>query len=505
MRRINTPDGNWQPGDPSTGIKGTIVTRDYMQSQQEELAAVPESVGIKLDPNDNQQLLKAIRKIFSDGIAGGIQTGGRINGVNSPNLLFNGSAEFGSTSWFSGNSSGIDTNGLVLKPAPGSYGEGTFWALDRDLDGKVGYFVDYSDFVGLADGITISLQAELFAGGLTGGAFYIDAEFYDDATPPKIIGQSQQLKAIPGAGWTYLTASSAVPRGTRKLRIRKVLDGNPKGTRGQIACRRIKLEAGAASSLYSTEADILRVALLDSPALAGKPTAPTPDATDSSTRIATTAFFQGQLGAYAQKQWVQSYAVSKAGDTMTGDLSIKRSDDSAKGVLLKRPDGTSQFWLHCTKDYFSLGVFKADGNWRESVFTVRESDLFTTFIGGVSVSGLTSVNDLNWGNAGARTAFDGNIWGARWSTDGKGSPNWLGEWVQALVNARADWNTVNGKANAGARVQWDSGVAEWGIMDIGINIGAHTIDIPAPWVMMGMRKEANNTRCYLRGVVLRNQ
>lgn len=505
MQRINTPDGKWYPGDPSQGIKGTIVTRDFMQSVQEELAAVPESVGMKLDANDSKQLLKGIRKIFADGIASGIQTGGRVNGVNSPNLLFNGSAEFGSVSWFSGNSSGIDTNGLILKPAIGSYGEGTFWALDRDLDGKVGYFVDYSDFVGIGDGVTISLQAELFAGGLTGGAFYIDAEFYDDAPTPKILGQSQQLKATPGAGWTYLTASSAVPRGTRKLRIRKVLDGNPKGTRGQIACRRIKPEVGAASSLYSTEVDLPRVALLDSPALAGKPTAPTPDATDSSTRIATTAFFQGQLGAYAQKQWVQTYAVSKAGDTMTGDLSIKRKDDSAKGVLLKRPDDTPQFWIHGAKDYISLAVMNADGSWRENVFTIRESDFFTTFKGGVSVGSLTSTNDLNWGSAGARTAFDGNIWGARWSTDGKGSPNWLAEWVQTLVNGRVDWNSMNGKANAGSRVQWDSGVAEWGIMDIGIGIGAHTIDIPAPWVMMGMRKEANNTRCYLRGVVLRNQ
>ncbi|MEX3612857.1 MAG: hypothetical protein VB141_02405, partial [Burkholderia gladioli] len=249
-------DGNWQPGDPSIGIKGTIVTRDYMQSQQEELAAVPESVGIKLDPNDNQQLLKGIRKIYADGIAGGIQTGGRINGVNSPNLLFNGSAEFGSVGWYAGNSSGIDTNGLILKPITGTYGEGTYWALDRDLDGKVGYFVDYSDFVVLSDGITISLQAELFAVGLTRGAFYIDAEFYDDASPPKILGQSQQLKATLGVGWTYLSASFAVPRGTRKLRIRKVLDGNPEGTRGIIACRRIKLEGGSASALYSQEASI---------------------------------------------------------------------------------------------------------------------------------------------------------------------------------------------------------------------------------------------------------
>ncbi|WP_185734201.1 hypothetical protein [Burkholderia stagnalis] len=66
MQRINTPDGNWHAGDPSQGIKGTVVTMPYMQAVQEELAAIPESVGIKLDPNDNGQLVKGIKKIVSD-------------------------------------------------------------------------------------------------------------------------------------------------------------------------------------------------------------------------------------------------------------------------------------------------------------------------------------------------------------------------------------------------------------------------------------------------------
>ena len=56
MQRINTPDGNWHAGDPSQGIKGTVVTQPYMQTVQEELAAVPESVGMKLDPTDTDAL-----------------------------------------------------------------------------------------------------------------------------------------------------------------------------------------------------------------------------------------------------------------------------------------------------------------------------------------------------------------------------------------------------------------------------------------------------------------
>lgn len=64
MQRINTPDGQFHAGDPSSGVLGTIVTRDYMQSLQEEIAGAVESVGLVLDPNDNGQLVKAIKAIM---------------------------------------------------------------------------------------------------------------------------------------------------------------------------------------------------------------------------------------------------------------------------------------------------------------------------------------------------------------------------------------------------------------------------------------------------------
>ncbi|WP_156438380.1 glycine-rich domain-containing protein [Burkholderia sp. BDU5] len=65
MQRINTPDGNWQAGDPSQGIKGTVVTRPFMQAVQEELAAIPEAIGLVLDPNNNTQVLAALRLLFA--------------------------------------------------------------------------------------------------------------------------------------------------------------------------------------------------------------------------------------------------------------------------------------------------------------------------------------------------------------------------------------------------------------------------------------------------------
>ncbi|WP_082758098.1 hypothetical protein [Burkholderia sp. MSMB1498] len=509
MQRINTPDGNWYPGDPSQGIKGTVVTRHFMQTVQEELAAVPESVGMKLDPNDNKQLLKGIRKIYTDSIAGGIQTGGRVNGVNSPNLLFNGSAEFGSASWFSGNSSNIDTNGLVLKPAIGSYGEGTFWALDRDLDGKVVYFVDYSDFVGLGDGVTISLQAELFAGGLTGGSFYIDAEFYDDASPPKILGQSLQLKAPPDAGWTYLSASSAVPRGTRKLRIRKVLDGNPKGTRGLIACRRIKLEGGSASSLYSTEVDFQRVALLDSPALTGAPTAPTPDAKDNSTRLATTAFVQALSGTYATQQWVQGFAV-KSGDGVPYMLTTNNERNAAWLSINGQNHG--KLWTDMSFDPDSklntsggtvggrLALSKQGWQADFQLRNWREGQDVSTYFRARDGGGLEIINNaynfVTWSVDDYGTMFmrgqqmlntDGNLWCA-----------YRGSWMSGILDDL--YNRDNGKANAGATCQpYD--FAEFG--PLRQSTGTTTVDAPDTWFVKGIRTDNWNGDAAPRTLFLR--
>ncbi|MDR5790271.1 hypothetical protein P9281_27375 [Caballeronia sp. LP003] len=62
----------------------------------------------------------------------------------------------------------------------------------------------------------------------------------------------------------------------------------------------------------------------------------------------------------------------------------------------------------------------------------------------------------------------------------------------------------SGKAGAGARVQWDSGINEWGPIN-----GPTTLDMGAPWVMEGWRTNSNGNWVsgaqWIRGVVLRNQ
>ncbi|MDN7936442.1 hypothetical protein QZM52_34755 [Burkholderia metallica] len=183
-----------------------------------------------------------------------------------------------------------------------------------------------------------------------------------------------------------------------------------------------------------------------------------------------------QLVAYVTQQWVQGYAVSIAAPRLQDRPWIGRDGWQADLALQNRRPGQN----------------------------------VTTYIRARDGGGIEFINNaydgVPWNMSDAGETWQSgslHVGGATLQGDGNLYCGFRGAWLAGLIDDL--YNRDNGKANAGARVQWDSGVAEWGIMDIGINIPAHTIDIPAPWVMMGMRKEANNTRCYLRGVVLRNQ
>ncbi|WP_175783925.1 hypothetical protein [Burkholderia ambifaria] len=183
-----------------------------------------------------------------------------------------------------------------------------------------------------------------------------------------------------------------------------------------------------------------------------------------------------QLAAYVTQQWVQGYAVSIDAPRMHDRPVVGRDGWQADLALQNRRPGQNVTTYLRARDGGGLEII---------------NNAYNGVPWNISDAGETwQAGNLHVG--GSTLQGDGNLY-----------CGFRGAWLAGLIDDL--YNRDNGKANVGARVQWDSGVAEWGIMDIGIGIGAHTIDIPAPWVMMGMRKEANNTRCYLRGVVLRNQ
>ena len=69
MHKINTPDGLFHDGDPSSGALGTIVTAAWLNTLQGELVSVLAAAGIKLDEGKNDQLLQAIGKLVSEAAA----------------------------------------------------------------------------------------------------------------------------------------------------------------------------------------------------------------------------------------------------------------------------------------------------------------------------------------------------------------------------------------------------------------------------------------------------
>ncbi|MCA8035384.1 hypothetical protein LGM46_20675 [Burkholderia arboris] len=177
--------------------------------------------------------------------------------------------------------------------------------------------------------------------------------------------------------------------------------------------------------------------------------------------------FREELGAYASQQWVRDYAAHKGGDTITGRVTIARDGWQADFALANRRPG-------------------------QSVATyLRAAD-------GGGIEGINSAYDAvtwrfdDWGNLHLRGQMilqpDGNLW-----------LSWRGRQLSAEIDdIRID---INNRAAVGARVQWDSGVNNFGAVS-SLN-GA----LPAPWVVCGLSGPGNGTAnaIVVYGVVLRNQ
>lgn len=405
MQRINTPDGNWHAGDPSQGIKGTVVTQPYMQTVQEELAAVPESVGMQLDPADNKQIVKAIQKMVADA------------GTNYQPKL-------GYTPVQQGTGVGQGTNAV-----------------------KIGWAKDGSGLRVTVDANDLGLLA--FASQLSAYASqdWVKGYALSKAGGDTITGWT--TIAIPGGySGVILSASGYAPR--------IQTDG---------AGKFVGVVNGANTAVNLWVYDSGQVSTRGNLTVGG-----TTQAGGNNATVANDGNIWGPQWGGWLRAWLDANLAHKSGDTFAGRVNLSANGWQADFALHNWRAGQDAWVYLRARDGGGLDIINSAYNavpWQVS----NEGETWQS--GALHVGGVTFQPDGN------------------------------------IVGANVPWGNMfaafNNKANVGARVQWDSGVAEWGIMDIGINIAAHTIDIPAPYVMMGMRKEANNTRCYLRGVVLRNQ
>ncbi|WP_334053901.1 tail fiber domain-containing protein [Burkholderia cepacia] len=182
--------------------------------------------------------------VVKGSVAGDLIASGKLSGVNSPNLLINGSGELGNTGW----------NGTNFTATPGNFGEGSLF-LNAGAINTGTWVVDASNDIPCGPGVPLALSAEFYSMGLNAGRVYVKCEaFKADGT---FIGT---VTGTPGIttklGYTFRSAAGVTPDGTAAVRVSKVADAAPNISAFGVAFRRIKLERNNGATLYSQEATI---------------------------------------------------------------------------------------------------------------------------------------------------------------------------------------------------------------------------------------------------------
>ncbi|KVE87793.1 hypothetical protein WI99_11735 [Burkholderia cepacia] len=182
--------------------------------------------------------------VVKGSVAGDLIASGKLLGVNSPNLLINGSGELGNTGW----------NGTNFTATPGNFGEGSLFLNAGPINTGT-WVVDASNDIPCGPGVPLALSAEFYSMGLNAGRVYVKCEaFKADGT---FIGT---VTGTPGIttklGYTFRSAAGVTPDGTAAVRVSKVADAAPNVSAFGVAFRRIKLERNNGATLYSQEATI---------------------------------------------------------------------------------------------------------------------------------------------------------------------------------------------------------------------------------------------------------
>ncbi|WP_272544509.1 tail fiber domain-containing protein [Burkholderia cepacia] len=192
------------------------------------------------------------------GIAGDISASGKIGGVNSPNLLVNGSGELGNTGWV----------GATFGAVQGSYGEGSLFVNANAINTGT-WVVDASNDIPCGPGVPLTLSAEIYSMGLNAGSVYVKCDaFKSDGT--FIVSVAATTPITTKQGYVFRSSTAVTPGGTAFVRVNRAADNAPNIAAFGVAFRRIKLERNNGATLYSQEASIAYLG--GAPAFAGRPT-----------------------------------------------------------------------------------------------------------------------------------------------------------------------------------------------------------------------------------------
>jgi len=174
-------------------------------------------------------------------IAAGVSSAGKVNGVNNPNLVFNGSGEFGSAGWtLNSFSPQADTSGAI----------GNFFANTGALSAFSGSSGSAQYPVGPSVAVTMSFDMANFATAGTVTAAL--AAYNSSGTFMSYVG----TLVIPnGSALARYTISGTTPANTAYVAAYPINASGVTAAAFGIVFRRVKIEQGSTASLYSQDAN----------------------------------------------------------------------------------------------------------------------------------------------------------------------------------------------------------------------------------------------------------
>ncbi|MBG0865518.1 hypothetical protein [Burkholderia sp. 9779_493] len=210
------------------------------------LQAAINAAGITAPQFDNSTSI-ATTAWYWNQIAAGVSSAGKVNGVNNPNLLFNGSGEFGTAGW-------------AMAPGPAfsqqvdqTGGIGTFFANTAAMTNAGGYIGSPLAQVGPNVAVTYSVDVANFA---TAGSLVLTLAAYN-ASGGFISNVASQTVAN-GTPLQRYALTGTTPAGTSNVQAYWTYVGISASAFG-IVIRRIKIEQGSLPSLYSQEASVAAI------------------------------------------------------------------------------------------------------------------------------------------------------------------------------------------------------------------------------------------------------
>lgn len=207
MQRINSSDQLFHDGDPFSGVQGTVVTAQWLNSVQEEIANVILSAGIALDVEQSSQLQNAISLLTSTIVHAAIGS------VITVNVAGGVSVNLTQAQWEAGTiilTGAITANINVVFPAPGDR-----WTVANRTTGS--YAITCKTAAGTGVIVPRGLSTEIFSDG-TNICFSDEIALADTslrksssgvqvAKPVSAVGVGQ-APTISDNGKTYIATSS---------------------------------------------------------------------------------------------------------------------------------------------------------------------------------------------------------------------------------------------------------------------------------------------------------